>query len=75
METTSGSSTTYFLNWSDGSRTEVRYNGQVLTQDDRFDSPIDPRAAGCEGDPDSGKVIDVPGGFFWHKAGQGETAG
>ncbi|MBS1808674.1 MAG: hypothetical protein JST84_10825 [Acidobacteria bacterium] len=26
------------LNWSDGTSTEVRYNGQVLTQDDRFRS-------------------------------------
>jgi len=26
------------LVWSDGNTTEVRYNGQVLTQDDRFHS-------------------------------------
>ena len=26
------------LNWSDGNPTEVRYNGQTLTQDDRFRS-------------------------------------
>lgn len=26
------------LNWSDGNPTEIRYNGQVLTQDDRFRS-------------------------------------